>query len=74
MISKVKWFNNKKGYGFIINPNINEEDIFIHYTDIEKDGYKTIKEGESVEFEIENTNRGLKAKHIHIIKDSQTIK
>ena len=45
---KVKWFNNTKGYGFIEYENL--EDIFVHYSAIVKEGYKTLKEGELVDF------------------------
>ena len=58
----VKWFNNKKGYGFI-----NEEggrDIFVHFSSIEMDGYKTLNEGEQVVFEIEESARGPEAKNV----------
>ncbi len=58
----VKWFNNKKGYGFI-----NEEggrDIFVHFSSIEMDGYKTLNEGEQVIFEIEESTRGPEAKNV----------
>jgi cold shock protein len=58
----VKWFNNKKGYGFI-----NEEsgrDIFVHFSAIEMDGYRSLNEGESVVFEIEESTRGPEAKRV----------
>ncbi len=58
----VKWFNNKKGYGFI-----NEEggrDIFVHFSSIEMDGYKTLNEGEQVIFEVEESTRGPEAKNV----------
>ncbi len=58
----VKWFNNKKGYGFI-----NEEegrDIFVHFSSIHMEGYKSLNEGEQVEFEIEESDRGPEAKNV----------
>jgi CspA family cold shock protein len=58
----VKWFNNKKGYGFI-----NEEegrDIFVHFSSIEMDGYKSLNEGEQVRFDIEESDRGPEAKNV----------
>ncbi len=61
-IGTVKWFNNKKGYGFI-----NEEsgrDIFVHFSSIEMDGYKSLAEGEQVKFEIENSERGPEARNV----------
>lgn len=58
----VKWFNNKKGYGFI-----NEEegrDIFVHFSSINMDGYKSLNEGEQVIFDIEESDRGPEAKNV----------
>jgi len=55
----VKWFNNDKGYGFIQYENL--EDIFVHYSAIVKEGYKTLKEGEVVEFHLIETAKGLQA-------------
>ena len=63
---KVKWFNNTKGYGFIENPD--GEDIFIHYSSILSDGYKTLVEGQFVEFELIHTAKGLQAKNVLEIK------
>ncbi len=58
----VKWFNNRKGFGFIEQ----EEggDIFVHYSSIEMQGFKSLEEGERVSFEVEETDRGLAAKHV----------
>ena len=47
---RVKWFNNEKGYGFIETGEMLNEDIFVHYSAIDCDGYKTLKEGDVVEF------------------------
>lgn len=66
MRGKVKWFNNTKGYGFIENPD--GEDIFIHYSSILSDGYKTLVEGQYVEFELIHTAKGLQAKNVLEIK------
>lgn len=62
MTSKIKWFNNEKGYGFIENEN--GSDIFVHYTEINMDGYKTLKEGEIVEFDLVETPKGLQAHNV----------
>lgn len=59
MISKVKWFNNEKGYGFLEYDGV--EDIFVHYSQIEMDGYKTLNEGDEVEFNLLKTEKGLQA-------------
>ena len=50
-IGKVKWFNNAKGYGFVVADEFGE-DLFAHYSAIEMDGYKTLKAGQDVQFEI----------------------
>ena len=62
MVGKVKWFNNEKGYGFIEYNN--EEDIFIHYSAIEMEGFKTLKEGALVKYDLLRTNKGLQAKNV----------
>lgn len=59
-IGKVKWFNNAKGYGFIC-PENGEEDIFVHFSSIEMDGYKTLKAGQEVYYEVNKGPKGLHA-------------
>jgi CspA family cold shock protein len=59
----VKWFNDKKGFGFIV-PDGDEKDIFVHHTSIMGDGFKTLKEGERVEFEITQSQKGEQAKNV----------
>ena len=63
---KVKWFNNSKGYGFIEYQN--QGDIFVHYSSILSHGYKTLVEGQYVEFELIQTDKGLQAKNVNEIK------
>ena len=58
----VKWFNGSKGYGFITTEE--GTDIFVHYNAINGDGYKTLDEGESVEFEVEDSPKGQKATNV----------
>lgn len=60
---KVKWFNNAKGYGFILADEGNS-DLFAHYSSIEMDGYKTLKAGQDVLFEITDGPKGLQATNI----------
>ncbi|MHC6226260.1 cold shock domain-containing protein CspD [Pseudomonas sp. X10] len=60
---KVKWFNNAKGYGFI-NEEGKSEDLFAHYSAIQMDGYKTLKAGQAVTFEIIQGPKGLHATNI----------
>lgn len=62
-IGKVKWFNNAKGYGFIIE-NGKDEDLFAHFSAITMDGYKTLKAGQAVNFEIIHGKKGLHAVNI----------
>ena len=57
---RVKWFNNAKGYGFIL-PDTGGEDLFAHYTSIEMTGYKTLKAGQEVKFDIIEGDKGLHA-------------
>jgi CspA family cold shock protein len=57
LTGKVKWFNSAKGYGFL-NTDEHPKDIFIHYSSIEMDGYKTLEEGMEVEFELEDGPKG----------------
>ncbi len=71
MIAKVKWFNNAKGFGFIEREG--EEDIFIHYSNIDKNGYKTLKDGQLVEFDMIKTKKGNQAVNIKIVDEMQTI-
>ena len=60
----VKWFNNAKGYVFV-TPDYVEQDIFVHFSAIHMDGYKTLKEGQRVEFEVEQGPKGLHAHNLH---------
>lgn len=58
----VKWFNDSKGYGFITESS--GEDVFVHHSQIVAEGFRTLKEGEEVEFELEETDRGLQAAQV----------
>jgi CspA family cold shock protein len=65
MTGKVKWFNADKGYGFI---NRGEgEDIFVHYSQIMENGYRSLEEGQEVRFDLAHTERGLQAKKVYKI-------
>lgn len=67
MIGRIKWFDNKMGYGFI--EYTDQEDIFVHYSNILQDGYKKLEEGQLVSFRIIETSKGLQALNIMVIKE-----
>lgn len=58
----VKWFNNQKGYGFITLDD--RPDIFVHHTAITMDGYRTLRQGEQVQFDLAETSKGLQAQNV----------
>lgn len=62
-IGIVKWFNNAKGFGFIRTENF-DGDIFAHFTSIEGDGYRSLKMGQKVQFELQDGDKGASAYHI----------
>ena len=62
----VKWFNADKGYGFI-TPDDGSADVFAHFSNIDSNGYRTLEEGQKVEFEITQGPKGLQAEHIHAL-------
>lgn len=63
MLGKVKWFNAEKGYGFIERDD-GEGDVFVHFSAIQDEGFKSLQEGESVEFEIVSGDRGPQAANV----------
>jgi CspA family cold shock protein len=63
---KVKWFNEQKGYGFIEQDN--GTDVFVHYSSVKGDGFKTLAEGEEVEFEVTQGPKGPKAENVVRLK------
>jgi CspA family cold shock protein len=64
-IGTVKWFNGSKGYGFIERQG--EEDIFVHFSAIQGDGYRNLEEGQRVEFSVEKGPKGLQASNVVIV-------
>lgn len=62
VVGRVKWFNNQKGFGFIIHES--DPDIFVHHTAIRMDGYRTLKQGEEVKFDLVETDKGLQAVNV----------
>jgi len=65
IIGKVKWFNASKGYGFIERQD--GPDVFVHYSAIQSDGFRTLDEGQEVEFSIEQGPKGLQAAHVTVL-------
>ena len=59
----VKWFNNSKGFGFIV-PDDGEKDVFVHFSNIETEGYKTLEEGQKVDFETAEGKKGPEATNV----------
>lgn len=72
MTGRVKWFNNDKGYGFIGYRD--DEDIFVHYSSIQIDGYKTLRENQLVEFKLIETNKGFQATNVKLLREAAAIK
>lgn len=64
MTGTVKWFNSEKGYGFITTEN--GEDVFAHFSQIQVDGFKSLDEGQIVDFDVEASDRGDQAMNIYI--------
>ncbi len=61
----VKWFNGSKGYGFIAREG--GEDVFVHYSAIQGEGFRNLEEGQSVEFDIEQDQKGLRAANVTLV-------
>jgi CspA family cold shock protein len=61
-IGTVKWFDTKKGFGFVVNEQ--GQDVFVHYTSIEGEGFRSLKDGEQVEYEQFQGEKGLQAKNV----------
>jgi len=64
----VKWFNARKGYGFIATPD--GRDIFVHYSSVSGDGYRTLTEGDSVTFELVEGEKGLRAENVVVVSSA----
>lgn len=66
MVGTVKWFNATKGYGFLAQES--GPDVFVHFSAIQSDGYRTLEEGQKVEFSIEKGPKGLQAANVTVVK------
>jgi len=63
----VKWFNGEKGYGFIARDN-GEKDVFVHFSAISAEGFRTLREGQRVEFEVTEGDKGPQAQNVEVIE------
>jgi cold shock protein len=60
----VKWFDTKKGYGFIMSPD--GQDVFVHYSSIDGEGFRSLRHGDRVSYEMHKTDRGFQAAHVRL--------
>jgi len=65
-LGEVKWFSNERGYGFLIREDAVDEEYFVHFTSIEMEGFKTLKQGQKVSFVLEEEEKGLQAKQVKV--------
>jgi len=65
----VKWFDSKKGYGFIVNEE--GQDCFVHYTNIQGEGFRGLRDGQQVEYELYNSDKGLACRNVHILEETE---
>ena len=72
MVGRVKWFNNEKGYGFIEYKE--NEDVCVHYSAIEIDGYKTLSDAQLVEFKLVETSKGYQVLNVKLVKETANAK
>jgi len=63
---RVKWFDENKGFGFIERPDSGEKDVFVHYRSIKSPGVRSLEDGQTVEFEIEQSDKGLNAINVMV--------
>jgi CspA family cold shock protein len=65
---KVKWFSNERGYGFLlVDGDAANNEYFVHFSSIDMDGYKTLKAGQEVEFELKDTDKGVQAVNVILV-------
>ncbi len=68
----VKWFNNVKGFGFI-EPESGSGDIFVHYSEIQSDGYKTLSRGQTVEYDVKEGPKGMQALNVAVVEEKVSV-
>ena len=66
----VKWFDPKKGFGFVVNED--GADVFVHYTNIECEGFRCLKSGQEVEYAEEDSSKGLQGKQVQLVSDKES--
>ncbi len=66
---QVKWFDPKKGFGFIVGPN--GQDVFVHYSQIQGDGFKTLRDGETVDYDLVQGDKGLQARLVTQVRKQE---
>ena len=71
-VGKVKWFNDAKGYGFITHEE-DGSDVFVHYSSIEGDGFRSLNQGEPVKYELQQGPKGLFAQHVHRLPGQEVV-
>lgn len=64
---EVKWFNNDRGYGFILDEDGDDVEYFVHFSSVEMDGYKTLRAGQKVTFELKDTDKGTQAVEVKAV-------
>src|SRR4051794_7512861 len=72
LVGTVKWFDSKKGFGFILNDE--GKDVFVHFSSIEGDGFRSLKDGEKVDYEEIKGDKGLSAKAVHRLASESKVK
>ena len=72
-LGTIKWFSNTKGFGFIVNEE-RAQDIFVHYSSIVSQGYKTLKSGQKVNYEIKQGDKGLHAENVVPVQKAKKVR
>ena len=66
----VKWFNAKKGFGFLVADDGTDQDVFVHYSEIQTEGFRTLREGDKVEFELDDDDKGPRAREVNLLEEA----
>lgn len=71
LIGSCRWFNNERGYGFIVKEDDETTEYFVHFSNVKMDGYKTLKTNQRVEFELLDTDKGIQATEVIPIEEEE---